>query len=328
MTAARYLLVFCLGFCLLIALAAADAWAQFGTPTRNGYYVCAYIGAKIAHGSTIPSPKLVIVAGSNALAGIDAERLGDKLSVRVFNFGLSASMGPGFQTFEGAKILRPGDAVLMPFEYLAYDYNTPRDALVDTVYSCGTDYWHSLSWTERIFFVLAVRPERIVDSYLFRSHPQAMQATAALAAADVGPYGQRPGGNFPPHEVAVEAGMTNQPLEVHLDPASAGTAAIARFVSWAHAHRIVVFATWPNTIEFPGDRSGFSKIAAFYRNLGVDVIGTPQQAMLPSALMGGRFYHPNRKGMAVRTARLIEALQVDPAFRRWRAASNGEASRH
>ncbi|HTT81953.1 MAG TPA: hypothetical protein VMF67_00580 [Rhizomicrobium sp.] len=270
----------------------------------------------------MPTPKLVIVAGSNALAGIDAQILGERLSVHVFNFGLSASLGPGLQTFESEKILRPGDAALLPLEYTAYDYETPENSLVDAVYTCGTDYLRSLSWREKLFFVLAVRPQRILDSLLFRSQRGAMRMTAALAARDVGPYGQRPGGNFPLHQVAIDTGLAAEPLLIHLRGGGAGAKAIASFVAWAHARRIAVLATWPNTIDLPQAASdrGFARIREFYARLGVAMVGAPRDAMLPARLMGDRFYHPNRAGMAVRTERLVQLLRGDAAFCHWRQA--------
>lgn len=268
----------------------------------------------------MPGPKLVIIGGSNTLAGIDAQALGRNLSTRVFNFGLSASFGPGLQIFEASKVLKPHDAALLPLEYMAYDYETPQGSLVDTVYSCGVDYWRSLPWREQLFFALAVRPQRIVDSLLFLLKPGAIKQTALLAARDVGPYGQRPGGNFPVRQVSVESGLAAEPLAIRVDPQSAGAAAIVRFVSWARAHKVLVLATWPNTIEFPPQQRviGLAHIRVFYNRLGVEVVGRPQDAMLPASLMGDRFYHPNRGGMAVRTARLVRSLDADRAFRAWR----------
>ncbi len=319
MSTARYFAILAAVFAALLALAAADAWVQIGMPTRNGLYTCAYIHAKIARGLVVPSPKLVIVSGSNALAGIDTQALGKALSVRAFNFGLAASFGPGFQSFEAAKILKPGDAALLPFEYLAYDYEKPRDSLVDAVYTCGTDYLRSLPLQEKLFFVLAARPQRIVDSALFLARPRASADIIALAAADVGPFGQRPQGDFPAHAVAIEAGSANQPLAIHMDDRSPGAAAIAGFVAWAHAHRVVVLATWPNTLDLPQYRGSpaFARIRDFYRSLGVDVVGTPEDAMLPASLMGDTVYHPNRTGMAIRTARLVAALREDRVFQGW-----------
>jgi len=329
MSTARYLSIIAVTFCGLLALAVLDAWAQAGAPTKHGYYTCSYIRAKIAVGSTIPSPKLVVVAGSNALAGIDTRMLTHALAIRSFNFGLAASFGPGFQTFESAKILRPGDAVLMPLEYLAYDYSTPRDSLVDAVYSCGIDYWRTLDWQQKLFFVLAAKPFRLLDSLLFRSHPHEMPAIAAQAAQDVGVYGQGTGSGPPMRVATAEPDVARHtPLAIRFDSESPGALAIVRFAAWARAHHVTVFATWPNTLFYPQyvNSAAFRQIGDFYRRLGVEVIGAPRDSMFPGSLMSDTIYHLNRRGISIRTAHLIRALDSDAAFAAWRHASSTPSS--
>jgi hypothetical protein len=324
MSTTRYLVVALVTFCALLLLAALNAWLQSGAPTKNGYYTCVYIQGKIAQGSTIASPKLVIVAGSNATQGIGVPALQKALSIRAFNFGLSASLGPGFPLFEASKILRPGDAVLMPLEYLDYDYSTPRNALVDAVYTCGTDYWRSLDWRNKLFFVMAVRPWRLLDSLLFRSRPRALAEVAAQAESVVGPYGQGTAADDKPRTVTTFSEDANRdPLDIRIDPASSGAKAIARFVAWANRHKVTVFAAWPTTLDYPQYRNNpaFARIGAFYRGLGVSVVGTPEESMYPMALMGDTIYHLNREGMKVNTERLIRSLRADPAFVAWRRAA-------
>ena len=272
MSTTRYLVIVGATFCCLLALSALDAWAQADAPTKHGYYSCSYIRVKVAVGSAIASPKLVIVSGSNALAGIDARTLAKALRIRSFNFGLAASFGPGFQAFEAAKILRPKDAVLMPLEYLAYDYTTPRDSLIDAVYSCGGDYWRALDWRQKLFFVVAAKPLRLLDSMLFRSNPHAMQVIAAQAAQDVGAYGQGSGSSAPMRDAAAGPDVASHtPLVIRFDPESPGARAIAGFVGWAKRHDVEVFATWPNTLYYPQyeNCAAFGQISGFYRLLGV-----------------------------------------------------------
>jgi hypothetical protein len=84
-----------------------------------------------------------------------------------------------------------------------------------------------------------------------------------------------------------------------------------------------VFATWPNTLFFReyAANSAFSKIRSFYGSLGVEVIGTPEDAMFPEELMGDTIYHLNRAGIAARTARLASSLTKDSGFKVWLARS-------
>lgn len=324
---ARWLGLAAATFAMLCIGAGLNAAAQFGTTTRNSFYTCAYIGAKTERGLAIDSPKLVIASGSNAIDGIDIAALAQSLSIRGFNFGLSASFGPGFQTFEAAKILRPGDAVLMPLEYLAYDYSRPQDSLVDAVYACGRDYWDSLDWRQRLFFVMAAKPWRLFDAMLFKRRGDVMARTLAEARADTGTYGQR----LPDAGAAAQVALSGvqQPLAIRFDPESPGARAIAAFVNSARARGVSVFATWPNTLyfrEYAGNPA-LARIREFYRSLGVEVIGAPEDAMFPPALMGDTIYHLNRAGIAVRTARLADSLMRDAAFNVWRAQPKREAEK-
>lgn len=321
LSTARWLVIFAAAFAMFCAAAGLDSWAQFGSSTRNSWYSCSYIGAKIARGSALDSPKIVVISGSNATDGIDIEALARSLSTPAFNFGLSASFGPGFQSFEAAKILRPGDAVLMPLEYLAYDYGRPQDSLVDAVYACGRDYWQSLAFDERLFYVMAAKPWRLIDATLFEHKHDLMTQTAANAANDAGRFGQRLS-EIMPAAARLPSGV-QQPLAIHFDPASPGVRAIAKFIRETQQRHIAVFATWPNTLLFPEyrDNPELAKIKTFYDTLGVPVIGTPEDAMFPPSLMGDTIYHLNRAGIAIRTQRLTHNLAENPAFNTWRTKS-------
>src|SRR5262245_59392803 len=122
MSPVRYLTIVFTFFAVLGVAAAAYAYSQAGRPTARGYANCAYIQKKIELASAVASPKLLVIGGSNAAAGIDASAMGDALQARAFNFSLFATFSPGFTLFEARKVLRPGDAALLAFEYLAYEY--------------------------------------------------------------------------------------------------------------------------------------------------------------------------------------------------------------
>ncbi|HEX5282244.1 MAG TPA: hypothetical protein VFW28_19350 [Micropepsaceae bacterium] len=325
-SSARWLAIFAAGFAVLFIATGIDAAAQFGSRTRNSWLTCAYIAAKITRGGALASPKLVVISGSNATLGIDMEKLGKALSIRSFNFGLSASDGPGFQSFEAAKILRPGDAVLMPLEYLAYDYGRPQDSLVDAVYACGRDYWQSLAPGERLFYVMAAKPWRLIDAIVFEHRKDAVARTAAEAADEAGPLGQRLSEALPAPARSISG--VQQPIAIRFDPSSPGVRAITKFVREAQQRHVAVFATWPNTLLFPDYRANpaFAEIRAFYDSLGVPVVGRPEDAMFPPNMMGDTLYHLNRAGIAIRTARLTQSLAQNPAFSAWIASATRRSS--
>jgi hypothetical protein len=298
----------------LSLLAGAYAASEFGRYTRVGYASCAFIGKKLDLAGRITEPKLVVVGGSNAEAGVEVGKIAGRFGVKGFNFALVATFSPGFQLFEAEKIVRPGDAVLLTFEYLAYDYQTPTGGLIDAVYSCSTDYWRSLDWGEKLFFVFALRPQRFVDTLRFdRATIARVQATLAGQLATNGDL-------LEPPTPAPDIG-SHQPLAIHLREGSSGAQAIARFVAWAKANNVTVLATWPNTLDFSEYRSdpAFVAIKEFYRSLGVPVIGEPQDAMFAPGLLADTVYHLTKGGMDIRTEKLAERLATEPAFAAWAA---------
>src|SRR6266478_3728617 len=100
MSPARYLIIVFALFAGLGVAAAGYAVSQAGRPTARGYANCAYIQKKIELASKVASPKLLVIGGSNAAAGIDASALGEAVRARTFNFSLFATFSPGFQLFE------------------------------------------------------------------------------------------------------------------------------------------------------------------------------------------------------------------------------------
>jgi hypothetical protein len=312
----RYLTIVLALFLVLGMIAGVYAWSEMGRFTRSGYASCAYIDKKVALGSRTPSPKFVVVAGSNAALGIHVRTVSDAFAVPGFNFALVATFSPGFQLFEAEKILKPGDAVLIASEYLAYEYASPTNALVDAVYSCGEDYWRSLDWPRRLFFVLAVRPQRIIDTLRFNAANAARTRSAMVREITADGDEARIG---TPGLIAGSQVGTHQPLVVRFRPESNGVGEIENFLAWAKAHRVTVFATWPNTLYFPQYKTypAFGAIADFYRGHGVDMVGAPEDSMFGENFLADTIYHLNNDGIRLRTQKLIGNLKADPGFMAW-----------
>jgi hypothetical protein len=64
-----------------------------------------------------PSPKIVLVGGSNLAFGVDSRALGGELGYRVVNMGLHANLGLRFMLAEAGPFVRSGDVVVVSPEY-------------------------------------------------------------------------------------------------------------------------------------------------------------------------------------------------------------------
>ena len=118
--------------------------------------------------------------------------------------------------------------------------------------------------------------------------------------------------NFSPQDPAqIERIRRDGPVNTRFDPDSRDARSIVEFVELARANGINVLAAWPNTLrfaEYDGD-PGLRAIAAFYRDLGVPMVGTPQDAMFAFEHLHDTRYHLNEAGIVERTAKLIGNLR-------------------
>lgn len=65
-----------------------------------------------------PSPRIILVAGSNFLYGIDSDSLEQWVGLPVINMALPYYLGSDFLLKQIAHALRPGDIVVLGFEYM------------------------------------------------------------------------------------------------------------------------------------------------------------------------------------------------------------------
>ncbi|HEV7382319.1 MAG TPA: hypothetical protein VGN64_21135 [Dyadobacter sp.] len=72
---------------------------------------------KHAYASSLPSPKIVLVGGSNMSFGINSSLLSKRTNLPVVNMALLAPLGIDFILSDAAKYVNKGDIVIMSFEY-------------------------------------------------------------------------------------------------------------------------------------------------------------------------------------------------------------------
>jgi hypothetical protein len=75
---------------------------------------------KLRHGATLPSPRLVIFAGSNGRYSHRCEPMAAPLGLPCVNMSIAVGVGLDFMLEQLAQMLRPGDLVYMPLEYGQY----------------------------------------------------------------------------------------------------------------------------------------------------------------------------------------------------------------
>ena len=75
---------------------------------------------KLRYGATLPSPRLVIFAGSNGRYSHRCAAMAEALNLPCVNMSIAVGVGLDFMLDQLAQMLRPGDLVYMPLEYSQY----------------------------------------------------------------------------------------------------------------------------------------------------------------------------------------------------------------
>lgn len=105
---------------IFVALVIGVLVAAVKLPPRNQIlYNYEYV-KKIARLDTLPSPRLVLLGGSNAAFSIDSKMLSDSLDINVVNTGLIASNGLKVMIDDALKYARPGDVIAIFPEYTQF----------------------------------------------------------------------------------------------------------------------------------------------------------------------------------------------------------------
>jgi hypothetical protein len=314
----RFLVVVALTVLVLSGLVVASFYSALGrTHSVAADSRCGAAMSKRSMASAQPSPKMVIIAGSSAVSGINAETISNALGIPVVNMGLFASLGPGILLHQAKQVLKPGDTVVIALEYNSYTFDAPTSPAIDFVLSCDAGYWQELPLRRKVAYVFGLDLKRVVALFLPSKDSTAkpQQDEEAPASGKLTQFGDKrlDPALFPPLSAQVKQRVAlYQPMDIVLNPEAQGVADIQEFVQWAKAHDVRVIATWPNTIDFPVYRHspGFDQIGQFYKELGVPTAGAPAIALFPREMFYDTQYHLGLDGIMERTRLLIPALRA------------------
>lgn len=136
---------------VLMLMAIPLFWAAtLGRYERAENWLSDVYFAKEHRASEINRPKLLVIAGSNALFGFDSYTLESLIGRPVMNLATHAALPLNFHIQMALKYAKPSDIVLMPLEFAYYASTpTPTGWEITNLSSWGAKY---VDWTpERMF---------------------------------------------------------------------------------------------------------------------------------------------------------------------------------
>ena len=309
-------------FALAIAIVLSGLLiGQYHTNVRDDSYLAAVLEKDRLIRNT-PSPKIILVGGSNLAFGIDSKALQDSLGLNVVNMGLYAKLGLKYMLAQVRPYIKTGDVVVVVPEYdqfygeYANGDNTLNTALLYAPADRIPDFIRSYSIVD---VVLRPRVENTRRSFL-RAFAAALGKENMLFPQDTNTVYNRH--SFNKYGDAVshldKKGMNPDSIFVKQLPPlkdfNRGTLKdLNSIASKAQEEKAHAYFLFPSYI----DRSYVINVAAIdslRRKLAggmeIPILGTPKDFVMAKQYFFDTRYHLNREGRDLRTMEMIEVLRA------------------
>jgi len=311
---------------------------QLGAPFPAEYwlYGCRIVKERLIR--DLRSPKLLVAGGSNVLFGIDSAMLEDSLEIPTFNLALHGEMFL-WQTLPDVQAhVAPGDHVLLAPGWAAYEPQPRYNAwLIDQVMTWDTEYFWQRDVLEKARFVGSVPVPRLLAGCMLqafgRNLPEAVQRRLPPPAEIIEEYEQRPEGRTTERALVYShlnlsaRGDIVQTVAGRIEREDYGLGEAFRenddtwstlrtFREYCYARGVRVHLTWPPTVRsrrrpvFQAEavRAHLREIRRHVEEVGITVLGEPQEFEYDRSLFADTPYHLNARGRALRTREIIRLL--------------------
>jgi hypothetical protein len=231
------------------------------------------LDAKLAYAAALPAPKLLILAGSNAVFSHRCDIIGPMLGLPCVNGGIGIGIGLDYQFAHWKPLLKAGDIVYMPLELQQYTVTAAQarqgpDAAIMLRHDRGT-----LATLGVARWVAAAFSGTAEDAVLGSIEEAAglLRPSLAVLPTDLDAAGDGIGHSL-------RGAVASRAFLSHLhrvDPSPPaimggyGRAELSVFLIWAAAHDVRVIGGWPTEFaDVPTDARLPALLAGVYTSEG------------------------------------------------------------
>ena len=260
----------------------------------------------------VPSPRIILVGGSNVSFGIDAELMQKSLGIPVINDGLHAGLGIA-PLRELKDYLRRGDIVIISLEYNMFTDSDVMNGdpvfLSDWIeYSPERIKYLANPWKETpgIYAIMLQRKvNRKLNTYLFGGSLDEVRDVFVGTKYDSN-------GDFIGH---LDQSPTNQRKILATPYPIYGLRKeifvfLNQFDQIAHERGARVLFAAPASRQSNCKATGMTQIENFFKAFAdqssIPILTSPEDICLPNKYFFDTEYHLNAQGREIRTQRLIE----------------------
>ncbi len=302
---------------MMMAAWTVALFLQAGRPTPSSQWIADAYAIKTAAADRAPAPRLVIVAGSNALFGIDSKMVEEATGMSVVNMGVNAGLLLPYVLLKSQQTLRRGDVVIMPLEYHFYTYDgVPNVQMIDQIWSRDPSFFWDLTFSEQLRMVWMTSASRLMEGLAARGGERAMCGPYGFANID-----ERGDQTHTSAEEAQQWAYDWDALEPEL-PRRYGADArhregwqwLERYARWAKRNGIRLIVMPPTMMEDPfyradaTERRFYEGLAQRVEALGIPFVGNPYDYMYGREYYFNTDYHLTDRGRNHHTRRIIRDL--------------------
>ncbi len=293
---------------------------QRDVPTETSRWVFDAQQLKMAAAEAASGPRILVVAGSNALFGIDSAQIEAHWQRPAINLAINAGLRLPYILATSRRIARPGDIILLPIEYGLYLYDgKPSPQIIDYALARDPAYLDSLSLAERFRFALEIAPERWLRGLRVLPDPPVTSGTYGVHHIDrKGDQTHTQASDQTPAEKAEVAAAKPRNYGARARQEIDGWALLADYSRWAKTHNICLIAipsAFLQQTEYetnPVEHDFYETLPARVRATGIPYYGRPQDFMYAADRFFNTDYHLQAWARTQHTAQLLKLLGPDP----------------
>ena len=269
-----------------------------------------------------PSPKVILVGGSNLAFGIDSRMMQDSLGMTVVNMGLYAKLGLKYMLAQVLPYIRQGDVVVVVPEYdqfygdFANGDHTLNTALLYAPDDRVGDFIRSYSIVD---VVLRPRVENARRSFL-RAAAAAIGREHQFFPPDTNPVYNRRSFNEYGDVVSHLGRKGMNPDSIYVGPLPSletfndeTIEQLNEVADEAKRRSATAYFMFPSYIDrsLELNRAAIDSLRTKIESgMKIPVVGTPRDFSYPGTMFFDTRYHLNEDGRRIRTLRMIEILRA------------------
>lgn len=110
----------------------------------------------------VPGPRIIFESGSNSHHAIDTDTIGAELGMTAINIADNGGYALEDKITRLETYTRPGDVIVLPFEWTFYHREKLTDNYVETLFTDNRDYYRSMPTIKRVKRALSLPPEKVI----------------------------------------------------------------------------------------------------------------------------------------------------------------------